>query len=32
VKTLAAYVPFPCPKNIPWILCSSGSSRCLALL
>jgi hypothetical protein len=32
MKILAALIFNPCPENIPWILCSSGSSRCLALL
>jgi hypothetical protein len=32
MKTLAALISNPCPENIPWILCSSCSSRCLALL
>jgi hypothetical protein len=31
MKTLAVLISNPCP-DIPWILCSSGSSRCLALL
>jgi hypothetical protein len=31
VKTLTAYVPYPCPKSILWTLCSLGSSRCLGV-
>jgi hypothetical protein len=32
MKTLVAYISYPCPESMPWILCSSGSCRCLALL
>jgi hypothetical protein len=32
MKILAVMISNPCPEIIPWILCSSGSSRCLALL